>query len=430
MTAVAVVVAIMAIGLAIALAALVAEQRRLAVRLVGISGRLDPDGPPALTSTGLAAAADALERVVDRTIQEGGDAIRAESRLTRALAVIPQGVVVYDEDGRIAYRNEVAAGYLTARHGEALVEEAIASLAADATETPGSFGSGPNGDDGEPAARTVDLFGPPRRTLVLSALRLEDDEHRRIGALVVIDDVTDRRRLEAVRRDFVANISHELKTPVGALGLLAETLLAEDDPDVFRRLAERMVAEAFRVGRTIDDLLALTQIEADEVGMRDEVPVHLFIAEAVERVRPAAEQQGISIEVSEAPPRLVVVGDRRQLVSAMYNLLENAVKYSDQGSVVQVRARTDGRWIDLSVADHGIGIPRRDLERVFERFYRVDRARSRETGGTGLGLAIVRHVASNHAGAVRVESLEGEGSTFTLRLPVGSGPVAVTSEAG
>ena len=422
---VAVIAAVLALALAVALGGVVVQQRRLATRLVAAGRRLDPEVGPLGSPGGLVGAIAAIERVVERTLQEGGEATRAESRLTRALAVIPQGVVVYDEDGDIAYRNEVAAGYLTARHGEALVEEAIAGLAAEATRPR------PRRDDEPgPAARTVDLFGPPRRTLVLSALRLEDDEQHRIGALVVIDDVTDRRRLEAVRRDFVANISHELKTPVGALGLLAETLLAEDDPAVFRRLAERMVSEAFRVGRTIDDLLALTQIEADEVGMRDEVPVHLFIAEAVERVRPAAEQQGISIEVTEAPPRLVVVGDRRQLVSATYNLLENAVKYSDHGSVVQVRARTDGRWIDLSVADHGIGIPRRDLERVFERFYRVDRARSRETGGTGLGLAIVRHVASNHAGEVRVESLEGEGSTFTLRLPVGSGPVAVTSEAG
>jgi two-component system sensor histidine kinase SenX3 len=420
----AILIAVLALGVAIVLAAVLAQQRRLADRLLTAGRRLDPD--VVVPHRGLAAATSAVERLVERTVQEGGDAIRAESRLTRALAVIPQGVVVYDEEGEIAYRNEVAAGYLTARHGEALVEEAIAGLAAEATAQEHD----PRVDDAGPAARTVDLFGPPRRTLVLSALRLEDDDRRRIGALVVIDDVTDRRRLEAVRRDFVANISHELKTPVGALGLLAETLLAEDDPAVFVRLAERMVTEAFRVNRTIDDLLALTQIEADEVGMRDEVPVHLFIAEAVDRVRPAAEQQGISIEVSEPPPRLVVVGDRRQLVSATYNLLENAVKYSDPGSTVQVRARTDGRWIDLSVADHGIGIPRRDLERVFERFYRVDRARSRETGGTGLGLAIVRHVASNHAGDVRVESLEGEGSTFTLRLPVGSGPVAVTSEAG
>jgi two-component system sensor histidine kinase SenX3 len=278
-------------------------------------------------------------------------------------------------------------------------------------------------------ARTVDLFGPPRRTLVLSALRLEEDG-RRLGVLVVIDDVTDRRRLEAVRRDFVANISHELKTPIGALGLLAETLVAEDDAGVAQRLAERMLTEAFRVSRTVDDLLELSRIEADEEARREEVPVHRFIAEAVDRVGPAAEQQGIAIEVEEPASRLAVAGDRRQLVSAIFNLLENAVKYSDTGSTVQVRARTDGRWVDIEVQDHGIGIPRRDLERVFERFYRVDRARSRETGGTGLGLAIVRHVAGNHDGDVRVESAEGEGSRFTLRLPVVAGPVAVTAEAG
>jgi two-component system sensor histidine kinase SenX3 len=253
---------------------------------------------------------------------------------------------------------------------------------------------------------------------------------RRLGVVVVIDDVTDRRRLEAVRRDFVANISHELKTPVGALALLAETLLAEDDPAIAHRLAERMLTEAFRVGRTIDDLLELSRIEADEEGRREEVPVHVFVAEAADRVQPAAEQQGISIEVEEPPKRLVVAGDRRQLVSATYNLLDNAVKYSDAGASVQVRARTDGKWVDVEVQDHGIGIPGRDIERVFERFYRVDRARSRETGGTGLGLAIVRHVASNHAGDVQVTSTEGEGSTFTLRLPVGAGPVAVTAEAG
>ena len=132
------------------------------------------------------------------------------------------------------------------------------------------------------------------------------------------------------------------------------------------------------------------------------------------------------IEVADVPLRLTVNGDRRQLVSAVYNLLDNAVKYSDQSATVDVRYRTDGQWVELSVQDHGIGIPSRDFERIFERFYRVDRARSRDTGGTGLGLAIVRHVASNHRGDVTVESTEGEGSTFTLRLPAGAGPVAVT----
>ena len=210
----------------------------------------------------------------------------------------------------------------------------------------------------------MDLFGPPRRTLVLSALRLEDDDHRRIGALVVIDDVTDRRRLEAVRRDFVANISHELKTPVGALGLLAETLLAEDDPAVFRRLAERMVSEAFRVGRTIDDLLALTQIEADEVGMRDEVPVHLFIAEAVERVRPAAEHQGISIEVTEAPPAWWWSAIVARLVSATYNLLDG------------MRRRACGRIPTARRACRKMG-PRRGRSHPARAIFQIDRCSRR-----------------------------------------------------
>jgi two-component system, OmpR family, sensor histidine kinase SenX3 len=402
--------------LAIALVLLWARQRRLARRLVAAGHRL-VDGVVA-TGSGLSEATSLVERAIDRTVQQGDDVSLAEERLASALMMIPQGVVVFDADGTIAFRNKVAAGYLTARHGEVLVEEAINELA---TAVEQEADSAPT--------RTVELFGPPRRALVLRGIALQQ-QGRRLGALVVIDDVTDRRRLEAVRRDFVANISHELKTPIGALGLLADTLLTEDDPAVARRLAERMLSEAFRVGRTIDDLLELSRIEADEAARQEDVAVGVVIAEAVDRVRGAAEQQGITIEVEEPSARLAVTGDRRQLVSATYNLLENAVKYSDAGSMVQVRARTDGRYVDIDVEDHGIGIPRRDLERVFERFYRVDRARSRETGGTGLGLAIVRHVANNHAGDVRVTSLEGEGSTFTLRVPIGSGPVAITAEAG
>ena len=144
------------------------------------------------------------------------------------------------------------------------------------------------------------------------------------------------------------------------------------------------------------------------------------MAEAADRVAPLALARRIRLDVEDVPAGRAVLGDRRQLVSAMGNLLENACKYSDDGSTVEVRSRMVGRWVEIDVCDHGVGIPARDLERVFERFYRVDRARSRETGGTGLGLAIVRHVAGNHRGEVRVESREGEGSTFTLRLPAAS----------
>jgi two-component system, OmpR family, sensor histidine kinase SenX3 len=413
--AVAVASLVLAVGLLVAAAV---ERRRTTDRLRTAVRRLDPgDGPVAGS---VAELLDRIEERADASATERADARGRERRLSAALAAIPQGLVIHDGDGRRTFHNDVAAEFLTARPGEALVAEAISELAATAATL----------EEGSPAPRrSLELFGPPRRVLELHAVPLPAEGAQR-GVLVVIDDISERRRLEAVRRDFVANISHELKTPVGALGLLAETLLAEDDPVVARRLAGRLLTEADRVGRTIDDLLALSSIEAGEAGLRNAVPVHVAMAEAVERVRPAAEHCGIEIEVAEPSPRLTVLGDRRQLVSAIYNLLDNAVKYSDPGSRVELRAGTDGRWVDVAVTDRGIGIPRRDLERIFERFYRVDRARSRETGGTGLGLAIVRHVASNHAGEVRVDSQEGEGSTFTLRLPVGPGPVVVTAEAG
>jgi two-component system sensor histidine kinase SenX3 len=186
------------------------------------------------------------------------------------------------------------------------------------------------------------------------------------------------------------------------------------------------------MGRTIEDLLELSRIELGESPHREVVSVGLVAAEAVERVRHLADQREISVDIVEPARRLNAVGDRRQLVSAVSNLVENGVKYSDPGCSVEVSARTDGTWVDIVVRDRGIGIPARDLDRIFERFYRVDRARSRETGGTGLGLAIVRHVATNHGGSVSVTSQEGAGSTFTLRIPVGPGPIAVSrlEEAG
>ena len=397
--------------------ALLVQRRSLKRRIAAATVRLDP-GRSRLEEGGrLERQLARFERAVDSAVERSTESAVGVERLARALGAIPQGIVICDDHGREVFRNEAAQAFVGARHAEALVDQATRDLLDEALA-------------GHPQRRNLDLFGPPRRMLVISAVAL-DDGHRTTGALAVVDDVSERRRLEAVRRDFVANISHELKTPVGALGLLAETLAAEDDGDVARRLAERMQSEAMRVGRIIDDLLDLTRIEAEETPLREPVPVHLLIAEAIERVRPLAEQKGIVVTGDEPTRRQTVRGDRRQLVSALFNLLENAVKYSDEGSTVEVRSRTDGRWVELAVRDHGIGIPTRDLERVFERFYRVDRARSRETGGTGLGLAIVRHVASNHRGEVRVDSQEGEGSIFTLRLPSGPGPVVVsTAEAG
>lgn len=368
------------------------------------------------TRGGLDRAFEHLGRAADEAVLAIGDAAARADRLEEAFDHVNQGVVVCDERGRIVFRNPRAAAYMDARHSDALAERALTDLLRR------SLG-------GQAHRKTLDLFGPPRRILRVTASPLAD-ARRAVGAVALIEDITERRRLQAVRRDFVANISHELKTPVGALGLLAETMLAEDDAAVARRLAERMQNEAHRVGRIIDDLLDLSRIEAEEAPTREPLAVHLALAEAAERARPFAEHRNIGIVVTEPPRRLAVVGDRRQITSAVHNLLENAVKYSDAGSTVDVTARTDGRVVEIAVQDHGIGIPARDLERIFERFYRVDRARARDTGGTGLGLAIVRHVARNHGGEVAVESQEGAGSTFTLRLPAAPGPVALSAEAG
>jgi two-component system sensor histidine kinase SenX3 len=401
-------------------------RRRVATRVLGL---VDPlRGPDDLlpVAGGLGGVLDAAERVVAREVAARRDTATILERLAEAISAVPQGVVVCDAQGVVRYRNEAAAVFVGARHGEALAELAVSELLKAALA-------------GDPAEQQLELYGPPRRTLLIRARPLGNNST--IGAAAIIDDVSERRRLDAVRRDFVANVSHELRTPVGALGILAETMQAEDDLVVTRRLAARMHIEAFRVARIIDDLLDLSRIESEEAPLREPVPVHLLVAEAVDRIRPLAEHRHITIDAGEAPRRLSVVGDRRQLVSALHNLLENAVKYSDDGSSVQVKARAvadrtqaGGAWVEISVRDRGIGIPSRDIERIFERFYRVDRARARDTGGTGLGLAIVRHVATNHQGDVKVSSREGEGSTFTLRLPAGPGPVAVTppstAEAG
>jgi len=392
-------------------------RRSVRRRLETVLARLDTEAP----SSDLGANGHDVLGVLERAAEVVGVTKRedkaAADRMEEALDALEQGVVLCDEDGRVVFRNRLAQAYAGARHAEALAEQATEDALMAAL-------------GGERHARTVDLFGPPRRNLKVVAVPLTDGL-KSIGAVAVIEDISERRRLEAVRRDFVANVSHELKTPVGALGLLAETLADEDDQSVTRRLAERMQLEAARVARIIDDLLDLSRLEAEDAPVREPVAMHLIVAQAVEQVVSAAEQRQVSIEVTEVPKRLTVLGDRRQLVSAVYNLLENAVKYSTDGGRIEVTSRTTGQWTELAVRDHGIGIPLRDHERIFERFYRVDRARGRDTGGTGLGLAIVRHVVTNHGGEITVSSREGEGSVFTLRLPTGPGLVAVDiPEAG
>jgi two-component system, OmpR family, sensor histidine kinase SenX3 len=241
--------------------------------------------------------------------------------------------------------------------------------------------------------------------------------------LVLVDDRTDARRVDAVRRDFVANVSHELKTPVGALSLLAEAVLgAYDDPEAVRRFAERMQIEAVRLTDLVQELIDLSRLQGhDPLREAEEVRLDEVIAEAVERCRLAAGRKDITLVVG-GERGLTVLGDSGQLVTAVRNLIDNAVSYSPDHTRVAVAVRRAGELVEIQVTDQGIGIPERDLERIFERFYRVDPARSRATGGTGLGLSIVKHITANHGGEVTVWSAEGAGSTFTIRLPVGVAP--------
>ena len=459
-------------------------RQALTQRLTALGSRLGLHPPS--EESGLENALAYLEQVTGAASEAVADASADAIRLRRAIDALPQGVVLCDDTGKVVYQNAPANALMTSRLGDALAAQAVTELLEEAWH------------DGT-AERTLDLYGPPPRTLSVRAL-LIDDGRRSLGVIATIDDISERRRLEMVRRDFVANVSHELKTPMGALGLLAETLVVEPDADVAKRLANRIHTEAFRVSRIIDDLLDLSRIEAEAAPPREPVLINLVMAEAIERVRAAADQRGIAIVLYEPSPPVAVIGDRRQLVSALHALLENAVTYSYDNSTVTVsgticretlggepseiatdepsmvpnngsvvgtlshhpastgapgqaagtdaglpapaspvfvpgairppgmidpsvagegsRAANERETVRVSVADHGLGIPSRDLERIFERFYRVDHGRSRNTGGTGLGLSIVRHVANNHQGRVDVESREGEGSTFTLVLPL------------
>ncbi|HUS20786.1 MAG TPA: ATP-binding protein [Aeromicrobium sp.] len=263
--------------------------------------------------------------------------------------------------------------------------------------------------------------------LAISAGRHIAHIHARVAPLtsrlvvVLVDDRTHAYRLDAIRRDFVANVSHELKTPIGALNLLAEAVAeAKDDPAAVVRFAERMQGESERLTRLVQQIIDLSRLQNDTAS-DDPVVVKVaeLVAEAAEHSATEAERKNIDIAVSLAD-ELYVQGDRAQLYAAVSNLVENAVRYSQNDSRVSVSATGDRDSVRISVADRGVGIANEELDRIFERFYRVDPARARNTGGTGLGLSIVKHVAASHGGSVEVWSEPGSGSTFTLVLPAWS----------
>jgi two-component system sensor histidine kinase SenX3 len=394
------------------LAAVVVLARRAAalaagVRAVGSRVGLIPDNAQADPALIVAA--------LDRREAAAAGLRREVARLQAALDAAGIGVLVTDFQGGVALANRAALPYLSGRPGEAVVEGRVSQAIGAALA------------DGTALNRELELYTPRRRVVRLEVAPLDGADGERLGAVAYIADVTEERRVEAMRRDFVANVGHELKTPLGAMAVLAETLSDHSgNPEVAARFAGRLQVEAARLSHLLDDMLDLSQAEVEaHPGLP--VPLAAVVAEVAGPARDTAALGGVDLIVEEIPVDAVVPGDERQLRTMLGNLLDNAIKYSDphpgrRAPRVWVRARVEGARVVIEVQDEGIGIPEAHLGRVFERFYRVDRARSRATGGTGLGLSIVRHVALNHGGEVGVESRFGEGSLFRVSLPRWSEP--------
>ena len=256
-------------------------------------------------------------------------------------------------------------------------------------------------------------FGKGKRKIKIAVTSLDED-----SILILINDESEKARVDAIRRDFIANISHELKTPIGALSLLSEAISqAKDDPEAMERFANRIKSEAKRLEDLVREIINLSRLQGED-PLTDPHPIEMgaVVNEAIAQAETNAESRQITVERGDKHEAWVL-GDRQQLIMAVHNLVENAINYSPEGTRVSVELKSVGDVIEVDVVDQGIGIKETDLERIFERFYRVDPARSRETGGTGLGLSIVKHVAQNHGGEVKVWSKIGVGSTFALRLP-------------
>ncbi|WP_419916867.1 sensor histidine kinase [Candidatus Poriferisodalis sp.] len=360
-----------------------------------------------------------LESVATTAAMTANLAERDRARWQLAMNELSVGVVLVDEDGNVCASNALADEMMSARDAMALVGAGVTQLLESAQE-------------GQARSRTVKLTGPPPQVIEISAHPVAGDSHA-LGAVAVMADRTDGVRVDEVRRDFVANLSHELRTPVGAIALLSETLAGEDDAAVRTRLVDRIGTEADRVSHIIDDLLELSRVELEGSMRQEPVPVVPLLGEVAHQYSEHARKHDVSLVSPAEPEQLVLHADRGQLLRAVGNLVDNAIKYSDPGAEVRLSAapssRADGppsevpadadeqACVDVVVADDGIGIPADETERVFERFYRVDKARARATGGTGLGLSIVRHVVMNHGGEVMLHTREGVGTTFTLRLP-------------
>ncbi|MDG2120888.1 MAG: ATP-binding protein [Actinomycetota bacterium] len=344
-----------------------------------------------------------LQVAIDDVAQQFHDAHLSFRRAQAALDSLAIGVVTTDERGSVCLTNEIGQTYLEGRRADALVEKALSEALLIA-------------NNGVEAKKTVSLTGPPSKVIEVKAIPISEPELA-MGAVALIEDQTAASRIDRVRRDFIANLTHELRTPIAAIGLLAETLRGEEEQAVLDSLTQKIVNETDRVDQIIDDLLELSRVELDGSPRREPVDVRLLLSSVEDQYRFKANSKNIQIEKTDTEAGLKLMGDTGQLNRALSNLVDNSIKYSDENSTIHLAAVRGQTHIDLVVRDQGIGIPKAELDRIFERFYRVDKARSRATGGTGLGLSIVRHVAANHGGEILLESREGEGSKFTVRLP-------------
>jgi len=363
-------------------------------------------------SVGARWAPRAIERRQRVAVEAAG--ITVAQMLERIVALMPLGAAVVDRHRDVVYHNDRAKelGLVRERQLDDEAWKAARKTLADGADV--EF-------DLLPGKRQV----PGRTGLsVHGQARLLSEEDRRFTVVFAYDH-SEYARMEATRRDFVANVSHELKTPVGAMSLLAEALLScADDPETVRRFGEKVLVEANRLGSMVTELIELSRLQGAE-RMPDMGPVDVddVVSEAISRHRVPADSADIIVRTDDASG-LRMHGEQALLVTALANLVSNAIAYSPRGSLVSISRRRRGDNIEIAVTDRGIGIDRKDQERVFERFFRADKARSRATGGTGLGLAIVKHVAANHNGSIGLWSQLGTGSTFTLSIPAYAGEVA------
>jgi two-component system sensor histidine kinase SenX3 len=382
---------------------LAVRYRRLDRDVEKILRRLDIEPTSKVATRALYRGVRSLERRLD-------DAEQATSRLRMAAERADVGIVISDASGDVTYANPAARAVMDGRLGDAVAAARIDSL----LERVRATGIGEEVE--------LDVYTPTRRVVRLRAVPFADEsggEDGPEGAIGYIMDLSDLRRVEAMRRDFLTNAGHEMKTPLGALSVLAETIADTDDPATRRRLADRLRSEALRMASVVDDILTLADIESIATPF-EPVRIGTIVDDAVARVAVLADEVGGQVLVVGEGLESMVNGNEDQLVSAVANLLDNALRHSGSAAdrTVEVDVRCDSERVSIAVRDHGIGIAESHIERVFERFYRVDSGRGRAAGGTGLGLAIVNNVARTHGGSVVAESVPAEGSEFTMVLPL------------